>query len=54
MKLECCEDMKHAQESGTDNECYGSAVWGAWSIGTSLPDISFCPWCGQPVREELR
>ena len=50
-KLECCEAMKHAQEDGTDNEVYGKAVLGSWTIGTGLPDISFCPWCGNKVTQ---
>ena len=54
-KLECCAAMRHAQENGTDNECYGRAVWtgsaGEWLIGTGLPNITFCPWCGKAVPQ---
>ena len=59
-RLECCEAMKRAQEGGTDNEGYGSAVWEErgptrviWAAGSGLPDISLCPWCGERGREAL-
>jgi hypothetical protein len=52
-KLKCCADMVNAQESGTDNESYGSLVYylsGSYHLGSSdLPDISFCPWCGRSI-----
>lgn len=40
-----CQSMKNAQESGTDNEGYSSLIKGK-HIGSGLPDIEFCPWCG--------
>jgi hypothetical protein len=49
--LDCCNFMRHAQQSGTDNEGYGALVnyfGGSYSIG-SFTSFEFCPWCGKPV-----
>lgn len=51
--MDCCEAMKDAQQSGTDNEAWGPLVRGT-SIGCGLPPIKFCPWCGRPVPGEQR
>lgn len=45
-----CAAFLRACEPGTDSECYGvemgvGAEW-EWGIGTGLPPIKFCPWCG--------
>lgn len=53
-KLGCCMAMIQAQQSGTDNEAYGSAVSysveGIAEIGCQLPPITFCPWCGKKIK----
>lgn len=58
--LQCCEDMMAAQQRETDNEGYGRLVqliahightdYRRPVIGTDLPPILFCPWCGAPVK----
>ena len=49
LKRKCqCQAMKDARESGTDNEGYSSLIKGK-HIGSGLPDIEFCPWCGGAV-----
>jgi len=49
----CCENFYRAGCSGTDNEGYGAVVWSnGQRIGTGLPLISFCPWCGHCFLEE--
>lgn len=57
----CCDDFKRAQNSGTDNEGYGRLLSNLgrdqvaadrWSIGSNLPNIKFCPWCGVATRGE--
>jgi hypothetical protein len=48
-----CRDFVEAQASCTDNEGYGPlfSVWdGKWSVGCSLPEPTFCPWCGRRIR----
>lgn len=54
--IDCCRNMLQAQEVGTDNEGYGSAVWeigdGSFRIGIRTGDIAYCPWCGAPVVKE--
>lgn len=52
---QCCDDMRHARQSGTDNEMYGALVY--WSgdkivMGCDLPAIRFCPWCGHEKTDE--
>lgn len=49
----CCTDMRDAHSPGTDNEMYGSAVYtydGETRMGTDLPPIKFCPWCGHKIN----
>ena len=48
----CCLDMAKAHEDETDNEEYGALAHPAFhneeltEIGSHLPPINFCPWCG--------
>ena len=55
-KLECCEPMIKAQESGTDNEAYGALIsyYGGndAGVGCDLPPITFCPWCGKKIKRK--
>ena len=57
-KEPCCEHWKHAHEIGTDNEEYSVLVWydeddkGRAAIGSDLPPVRFCPWCGA-VKQDL-
>ena len=50
----CCPEWLKAQQSGTDNEGYGRLIQvypdGAASMGSDLPPIRFCPWCGADKR----
>lgn len=51
--LHCeCQAFKDAQGPCTDNEGYGRLLRrdgpDAWSIGSNLPPLKFCPWCGKP------
>lgn len=55
----CCVDLATAFSSGTDNEAYGRLA-SAYTddpasihIGSELPAIAFCPWCGTPVKDIL-
>jgi hypothetical protein len=58
---QCCEGWAHAQHSGTDNEGYGRLLYDCanpqwrvaprtkppeWQMGSGLPPVKFCPWCG--------
>ncbi len=50
LKLCNCSERSAAQESGTDNEMYASALsgyQGFWEIGSGLKPIKYCPWCGK-------
>lgn len=52
MKFCNCPERSRAQEGGTDNEGYGSALdahQGYWKIGSGLNPIKYCPWCGKPL-----
>lgn len=45
----CCEPWRTAQLDGTDSEAYGrllSNYGGEWHMGSDLPEVRFCPWCG--------
>ena len=51
----CCDSWKKAINEGTDTDGYGPLIqdhrrmYGIFygpSIGMNLPDIQFCPWCG--------
>lgn len=60
MDRACCAAWAKAQESGTDNEQYENLLYrgnpandpgdsdlgGRWYIGSTLPPVRFCPWCG--------
>jgi hypothetical protein len=51
-KLCNCDEFKKAQQSCTDNECYGKLIVerdGQWTMGCDLEPIKFCPWCGNKV-----
>lgn len=55
----CCDALERAHEHGTDNEGYGPLLYSAypvWAIGSDLPPMRFCPWCGKelPKLEEER
>ena len=61
----CCAAFAHAWESGTDNEGYEPLCSIALGddrafvvvIGSGLPPINFCPWCGAAIgkkAEELK
>lgn len=47
----CCEAWLKAQEPETDNEAYSwlldKDLDGNWTIGSYLPPVKFCPWCGK-------
>jgi hypothetical protein len=47
----CCDDFRRARAGGSDDEGCGSAISDGLKIGYDLPPISYCPWCGQVVRE---
>ncbi len=51
----CCANFAHAQEDGTDNEGWGKLIdyYGAndANIGSDLPPIKFCPWCGTSLKD---
>lgn len=49
--VDCCPAFRKARQVGTDNEGFSSAVQVTddrkhWTIGSNLPYISYCPWCG--------
>ena len=52
----CCKDFEAALEEGTDSEGFGSEIHPAildktaYSIGSGLKPIKFCPWCGSKVK----
>jgi hypothetical protein len=51
----CCDDLKAAMCSGTDNEAYGRLIsyWqGRWHTGCRLKPMNFCPWCGKSLGDE--
>lgn len=55
--VDCCDAWTEAQQSGTDNEGYGRLLYetmGQWSIGSELPPIRFCPWCGVPKTGDVK
>lgn len=50
MMRNCCQAFHDAQEDGTDNEAYQALIEfkdGRFIIGTNLPALKFCPWCGK-------
>ena len=49
-----CSEFREAQQSCTDNEGYGRLIreWGGeWRIGSDLPAMNYCPWCGNRVPQ---
>lgn len=55
----CCETWEAAHQWSTDNEMYGPLIWppertesGKYEMGTDLPPIRFCPWCGVEVKSD--
>jgi hypothetical protein len=68
IKHTCCSAFERAKEVGTDNEGYEPLVFlssgaendpmaapeGEITIGTNLPTIRFCPWCGTPVMQQVK
>jgi hypothetical protein len=57
--MPCCEPWRKAHEWETDNEMYGRLIHcndetdGRHAapyptIGSDLPPVKFCPWCGSP------
>jgi hypothetical protein len=54
----CCKPFRLAFESCTDNEGYGALFYsppptGDLFIGSSLPPIKFCPWCGRGIEDNI-
>lgn len=51
----CCEAWLQAQEDCTDNEAWRPLIdkddAGNWRMGSMLPPVRFCPWCGRPKAE---
>ena len=60
----CCEAWAKAHEWKTDNEEYQALVHYDWydreyrenpstvaRIGSNLPPVRFCPWCGAKKKE---
>lgn len=48
-QMPCCEDWEEAHKRGTDNESYDVLIGyenGLPVIGSDLPPVRFCPWCG--------
>jgi hypothetical protein len=49
----CCEQWAKAQQPGTSaqgDQSTATALWrvqGEWKMGSFLPPITFCPWCGK-------
>lgn len=51
--MNCCQAWEAAQQSGTGNEMYGHLLYQIgeqWQIGTNVPPVQFCPWCGADKR----
>lgn len=50
--IQCCDVWAKAHEAGTDNEMYSSLISdesdGESWMGSELPAVRFCPWCGKP------
>lgn len=49
----CCDSWRLAHASGTDNAAYGSLVAQEDRypyIGCELPQVEYCPWCGDEKR----
>jgi hypothetical protein len=43
--------MRRANKAGTDNEGWSYLVHDYAEIGTGLPSMKFCPWCGTAVDD---
>ena len=41
----CCPAWEKSGKSGTDNEEYNPLRYDM-EMGSDLPDVNFCPWCG--------
>ena len=51
---DCCPMFVAAQLAGTDNEGYEALIYSnppGWKIGSALPNMRFCPWCGTKLKE---
>lgn len=51
----CCSAFEAAQQGATDNEGYEPLVFidsddGLIHLGSDLPPIGFCPWCGVTIQ----
>ena len=53
----CCAAWGAAMEDGSDYEGYYPAIWwrqlgdgNKYVVGSKMPDIKFCPWCGVEVN----
>jgi hypothetical protein len=50
----CCPEFRAAQQEGTDNEGYCAIIsydGQTWGFNSSVPPISFCPWCGKRLPQ---
>lgn len=52
----CCKAFTHALEDGTDSEEYECLMRfdrDDYFLGSDLPAIEFCPWCGKSIENAL-
>ena len=53
-----CEAWSQARQEMTDHEMVGPAIGtvyqepGKFTIGTDIPDIEYCPWCGAQLPDD--
>lgn len=53
----CCRAFDRAQQTGTDNEGYGRLITidgEIAMIGSEMPPVDYCPWCGKAVLFQAR
>lgn len=47
-----CSEFQDAQKKYTDNEGWDPLIYewdNGWGIGSDLPPMNYCPWCGKSV-----